>query len=159
MDVQLDLGVPTSLIFHRFPRGYTMSSLPQLTHFVAGKPVPGTSGRFADVYDPTQGKPVRQVPLADVSEVEAAISNAAEAQPGWAARNPQQRARVLAKFVDLVRAEIDDLAAMLSQEHGKTLADAKGDIERGLEVCEFATGIPHLIKGEYTSGAGTGIDV
>lgn len=159
MDVQLDLGVSTSLIFHRFPRGYTMSSLPQLTHFVAGKPVPGTSGRFADVYDPTQGKPVRQVPLADVSEVEAAISNAAEAQPGWAARNPQQRARVLAKFVDLVRAEIDDLAAMLSQEHGKTLADAKGDIERGLEVCEFATGIPHLIKGEYTSGAGTGIDV
>ena len=85
MDVQLDSGVPTSLISHRFPRGYTMSSLPTLTHFVGGKHVPGTSGRFADVYDPTQGKPVRQVPLADVSEVEAAIANAAEAQPAAAA--------------------------------------------------------------------------
>lgn len=159
MDVQLDLDVPTSLIPNRFPRGYTMSSLPQLTHFVAGQHVAGTSGRYADVYDPTLGEPVRQVPLADLSEVEAAISNATAAQPGWAARNPQQRARVLAKFVNLVRAEIDDLAAMLSQEHGKTLADSKGDIERGLDVCEFATGIPHLIKGEYTSGAGTGIDV
>ncbi|MGL6236845.1 MAG: CoA-acylating methylmalonate-semialdehyde dehydrogenase [Segniliparus sp.] len=136
-----------------------MSQLPQLTHFIGGQRVPGRSGRFADVYDPSAGFPSKQVPLADLSEVDAAISNAARAQQVWAAYNPQRRGRVLARFVDLVRAEIDDLAKTLSEEHGKTVDDARGDIERGLDVCEFAAGVPHLLKGEYTSGAGSGIDV
>lgn len=131
----------------------------ELTHFIGGQHVPGTSGKFGDVYDPNIGRVQARVPLAAASEVEAAIANAAEAQPVWAAVNPQRRARVLMKFVSLVNDEMDSLAALLSSEHGKTIADAKGDIQRGLEVIEFAIGIPHLLKGEYTESAGTGIDV
>ncbi|TQF65731.1 CoA-acylating methylmalonate-semialdehyde dehydrogenase [Rhodococcus spelaei] len=131
----------------------------ELTHFVGGKRVPGTSGRFGDVYDPNTGQVQATVPLADKSEVEAVIADAAEAQREWAAWNPQKRARVLMKFVALVQDEMDSLAELLSSEHGKTVPDAKGDIQRGLEVIEFAIGIPHLLKGEYTEGAGTGIDV
>ncbi|OXR45204.1 putative 3-oxopropanoate dehydrogenase [Nocardia cerradoensis] len=131
----------------------------ELTHFIAGTHVAGTSGNFGDVYDPSTGQVQARVPLASVSEVEAAIANAAEAQRAWAAFNPQKRARVLMKFVALVQGELDSLAALLSSEHGKTIPDAKGDIQRGLEVIEFAIGIPHLLKGEYTESAGTGIDV
>ena len=83
--------------------------------------------------------------------------NAASAQPAWAAQNPQRRARVFMKFVELVNANMNDLARMLSSEHGKTLSDAQGDIQRGLEVSEFVIGIPHLLKGEYSTGVGTGI--
>ncbi|MFI9636260.1 CoA-acylating methylmalonate-semialdehyde dehydrogenase [Nocardia sp. NPDC051929] len=131
----------------------------ELTHFIGGQHVPGTSGNFGDVFDPNRGRVQARVPLASKSEVEAAIANAEAAQPQWAAFNPQKRARVLMKFLTLVQDEMDSLAALLSSEHGKTIADAKGDIQRGLEVIEFATGIPHLLKGEYTEGAGTGIDV
>ncbi|MFD8246405.1 CoA-acylating methylmalonate-semialdehyde dehydrogenase [Nocardia sp. NPDC059691] len=131
----------------------------ELTHFIGGQHVPGTSGNFGDVFDPNLGQVQARVPLASKSEVEAAIANAEAAQPQWAAFNPQKRARVLMKFLTLVQDEMDSLAALLSSEHGKTIADAKGDIQRGLEVIEFATGIPHLLKGEYTEGAGTGIDV
>ncbi|WP_039796303.1 CoA-acylating methylmalonate-semialdehyde dehydrogenase [Nocardia araoensis] len=131
----------------------------ELTHFIGGQHVPGTSGNFGDVFDPNLGQVQARVPLASKSEVEAAIANAEAAQPVWAAFNPQKRARVLMKFLTLVQDEMDSLAALLSSEHGKTIADAKGDIQRGLEVIEFATGIPHLLKGEYTEGAGTGIDV
>ncbi|MFF0544948.1 CoA-acylating methylmalonate-semialdehyde dehydrogenase [Nocardia thailandica] len=131
----------------------------ELTHFLGGRHVPGTSGDFGDVFDPNIGAVQARVPLADADEVRAAIANAAEAQPVWAAFNPQKRARVLMKFLSLVNDEIDSLAALLSSEHGKTLADAKGDIQRGLEVIEFAVGIPHLLKGEYSESAGTGIDV
>ncbi|WP_454194001.1 CoA-acylating methylmalonate-semialdehyde dehydrogenase [Nocardia sp. Marseille-Q1738] len=131
----------------------------ELTHFIGGQHVPGASGNFGDVFDPNLGQVQARVPLASKSEVEAAIANAEAAQPGWAAFNPQKRARVLMKFLTLVQDEMDSLAALLSSEHGKTIADAKGDIQRGLEVIEFATGIPHLLKGEYTEGAGTGIDV
>lgn len=99
------------------------------------------------------------MPLASKDEVEAVIADAAEAQLVWAAYNPQKRARVLMKFLTLVQEEMDSLAALLSSEHGKTIPDAKGDIQRGLEVIEFAVGIPHLLKGEYTESAGTGIDV
>src|SRR5205807_1661595 len=81
------------------------------------------------------------------------------AQPGWAATNPQRRARVLMKFLELIQREFDELAALLSSEHGKTIADSRGDIQRGLEVVEFACGIPHLLKGEFTEGAGPGIDL
>ncbi|NUP28854.1 MAG: CoA-acylating methylmalonate-semialdehyde dehydrogenase [Nocardia sp.] len=131
----------------------------ELTHFIGGQHVPGTSGRFGDVYDPNRGEVQARVPLATRAEVEAVIANAEAAQPAWAATNPQRRARVLMKFLTLVNDEIDSLAALLSSEHGKTIADAKGDIQRGLEVIEFAVGIPHLLKGEYTESAGTGIDV
>ncbi|MGW6730991.1 CoA-acylating methylmalonate-semialdehyde dehydrogenase, partial [Nocardia sp. NPDC055029] len=131
----------------------------ELTHFIDGQHVKGASGAFGDVFDPNTGQVQARVPLASTAEVEAVIANAAAAQPVWAAFNPQKRARVLMKFLTLVNDEIDSLAALLSSEHGKTIADAKGDIQRGLEVIEFAVGIPHLLKGEYTESAGTGIDV
>ncbi|MFI1465163.1 CoA-acylating methylmalonate-semialdehyde dehydrogenase [Nocardia carnea] len=131
----------------------------ELTHFIGGQQVPGTSGRFGDVYDPNLGEVQARVPLASKSEVEQVIANAEAAQPAWAAMNPQRRARILMKFLTLVNDEMDSLAALLSSEHGKTIPDAKGDIQRGLEVIEFAVGIPHLLKGEYTESAGTGIDV
>ncbi|NKY36967.1 CoA-acylating methylmalonate-semialdehyde dehydrogenase [Nocardia speluncae] len=131
----------------------------ELTHFIGGQQVSGASGRFGDVYDPNLGEVQARVPLASKSEVEQAIANAEAAQPAWAAMNPQRRARILMKFLTLVNDEMDSLAALLSSEHGKTIPDAKGDIQRGLEVIEFAVGIPHLLKGEYTESAGTGIDV
>ncbi|MFG1793869.1 CoA-acylating methylmalonate-semialdehyde dehydrogenase [Nocardia altamirensis] len=131
----------------------------ELTHFIGGQHVAGTSGNFGDVFDPNLGQVQARVPLASKAEVEAVIANAEAAQQVWAAFNPQRRARVLMKFLTLVQDEMDSLAALLSSEHGKTIADAKGDIQRGLEVIEFATGIPHLLKGEYTESAGTGIDV
>ena len=130
-----------------------------LNHFVGGRSRAGISGRYADVFDPNTGEVQARVALADQAEVEAAIADAAAAQPAWAATNPQRRARVMMKFLELAHAEMDGLARLLSSEHGKTLADAKGDVMRGLEVIEFAIGIPHLLKGEYTEAAGPGIDV
>jgi malonate-semialdehyde dehydrogenase (acetylating)/methylmalonate-semialdehyde dehydrogenase len=128
-------------------------------HFVGGRVVPGASGRSADVFDPNTGEVQAKVALATKGEVEAAIANAAEAQVAWAAENPQKRARVLMKFLQLAQAEMESLARLLSSEHGKTIPDARGDIQRGLEVVEFACGIPHLLKGDYTEGAGPGIDM
>ena len=120
---------------------------------------PGTSGTYGDVYDPNTGRVQARVPLAGRSETEAAIADAAEAQVEWGEWNPQRRARVLLRFLQLVEKEKDSLARLLSSEHGKTVADAHGDIQRGLEVVEFAAGIPHLLKGEFTDSAGAGIDV
>ncbi|MGI9515239.1 MAG: CoA-acylating methylmalonate-semialdehyde dehydrogenase [Anderseniella sp.] len=131
----------------------------EIGHFIGGKAVAGTSGRFADVYDPNTGEIQAKVALASEAELTAAVADAKAAQPAWAATNPQRRARVMAKFVELVNAEKEDLAQMLSSEHGKTIPDSHGDIQRGIEVCEFATGIPHLLKGEYTQNAGPGIDI
>jgi len=131
----------------------------ELHHFIGGRRVKGKSGRFADVYWPMTGEVAARVPLASKAEVRAAVENAKAAQVGWAATNPQRRARVLAKFVDLLNRDMDKLADKLAREHGKTIVDAKGDIQRGLEVVEFATGVPHLMKGEYTEGAGPGIDI
>ncbi|MDY3049241.1 MAG: CoA-acylating methylmalonate-semialdehyde dehydrogenase [Rothia sp. (in: high G+C Gram-positive bacteria)] len=131
----------------------------QLTHYVGGAHRPGTSGRFADVYNPSTGQVQAQVPLASADEVREIIANAAEAQVKWAATNAQKRARILHRFVDLVNQNADELAEMLSLEHGKTVADAHGDIQRGLDVVEFATAAPHLLKGEYSDSVGTGIDV
>src|SRR5271169_4686362 len=131
----------------------------EIGHFIGGKAVKGTSGRFGDVFNPNTGEVQAKVALAKHSEVEAAIANAQAAQPAWAATNPQRRARVMFKFLELIQKEYDDLARLLSSEHGKVFADAKGDIQRGLEVVEFACGIPHLMKGEYSEGAGPGIDL
>src|SRR6476620_8197834 len=131
----------------------------EIGHFIGGKAVKGGSGRFGDVFDPNTGEIQAKVALARHSEVEHAIANAQAAQPGWAATSPQRRARVMFKFLDQVQKEFDTLAKLLSSEHGKTVPDARGDIQRGIEVVEFACGIPHLLKGEFTEGAGPAIDL
>src|ERR1700756_5622529 len=131
----------------------------EIGHFVGGKIVNGTSGRFGEVFNPNTGEVAAKVALASKTEMEKAIANAEAAFPAWAATNPQRRARVMFKFLELIQGEYDDLARLLSSEHGKTFADSKGDIQRGLEVVEFACGIPNLIKGEYSEGAGPGIDL
>ncbi len=131
----------------------------EIGHFIDGREVKGTSGRHGDVFNPNTGEVQAQVAFASRREAEQAIAAADAAQPGWAATNPQRRARVLFRFLELVQKEYDDLAALLSSEHGKTIADAKGDIQRGLEVVEFACGIPHLLKGEFSESAGPGIDL
>ncbi len=128
-------------------------------HFIGGRHVPGRSGAFGDVYWPMTGEVAARVALANQADVREAIENAKAAQPAWAATNPQRRARVMMRFLDLANREIDSLTELLAREHGKVLADAKGDIQRGLEVIEFACGAPHLLKGEFTEGAGPGIDV
>ena len=131
----------------------------EIGHFVGGKEVKGTSGRFGDIFDPNTGEVQAKVALAKNAEVEHAIAVAAAAQPAWAATNPQRRARVLFKFLELVNKDYDNLARLLSSEHGKTIPDAKGDIQRGLEVVEFACGVPHLMKGEFSDSAGPAIDI
>src|SRR6187399_3368500 len=104
----------------------------EIGHFIGGKVVKGASGRFGDVFDPNTGEVQAKVALASKSEVEAAIANAEAAQPGWAATNPQRRARVMFKFLELVAKDTENLARILSSEHGKTIADSKGDIQRGV---------------------------
>ena len=128
-------------------------------HFIGGKIVEGTSGRFGDIFDPNTGAVQAKVSFAAAAEVDAAVQAAAHAQAQWALVNPQRRARAMFEFKRLVEARMDELAALLSSEHGKVVADARGDLQRGLEVIEFACGIPHAIKGEYSEGAGPGIDV
>ncbi|WP_370322155.1 CoA-acylating methylmalonate-semialdehyde dehydrogenase [Oricola sp.] len=131
----------------------------EIGHFIGGKHIVGTSGRTSDVFNPATGEVEARVALARADELCAAGANAKAAQPAWAATNPQRRARVMMKFVDLLNRDMDKLAEALSREHGKTLPDAKGDVIRGLEVAEFCIGAPHLLKGEFTEGAGPGIDI
>lgn len=131
----------------------------EIHHFVNGKSNIGKSGRYGDVFNPSTGEVQARVQLATTDEVAAAVEGAKKGQAVWAAMNPQRRARVLMKYKMLVEAEMDSLAELLSSEHGKVIADAKGDLIRGLEVVEFAMGVPHLLKGEYTESAGSGIDV
>src|SRR5882672_11478157 len=131
----------------------------ELSHFIAGGHVKGTSGGFGDVFDPATGEVQARLPFASREELRNAVKAGLAAFPEWAGLNPQRRARVLFNFKSLIEKNIDGLARALSSEHGKVLADSKGDIQRGLEVIEFACGIPHLAKGEFTEGAGPGIDV
>ncbi|MEH6786948.1 MAG: CoA-acylating methylmalonate-semialdehyde dehydrogenase [Paracoccus sp. (in: a-proteobacteria)] len=131
----------------------------KIHHWIDGKEAEGGSGRFADVFNPATGEVQAKVALASKDELDAAVASAAKAQLGWGATNPQRRARVMMKFVDLLNRDMDKLAEALSAEHGKTFPDAKGDVQRGLEVIEFCIGAPHLLKGEYTDSAGTGIDM
>jgi malonate-semialdehyde dehydrogenase (acetylating)/methylmalonate-semialdehyde dehydrogenase len=130
-----------------------------IEHFIGGQSVAGTSGRHGEVFDPNRGGVQAHVSLASSAELDHAVANAAIAQKEWAQVNPQRRARVMFEFKRLLELHMDDLARLLSSEHGKVVSDAKGDLQRGLEVIEFACGIPHLLKGEYTQGAGPGIDV
>ena len=131
----------------------------QIEHFIAGRRVAGTSDRHGDVFDPNTGSVQARVPLASSAELDRAVEDATAAQREWAAVNPQRRARVMFEFKRLLEANMDELAELLSSEHGKVLSDSRGDILRGLEVIEFSCGIPHLLKGDYTQGAGPGIDV
>ena len=131
----------------------------ELTHYINGQRVSGSSGRFGDVFNPATGEVQARVPLASKEEFDAAVKIAAKVQPEWGAVNPQRRARVMMKFVDLLHRDMDKLAEVLSSEHGKTFPDAKGDVQRGLEVAEYCIGAPQMLKGEYTDSAGPGIDM
>ena len=131
----------------------------ELSHYINGDYVKGSSGRFADVYNPATGEVQAKVPLASEEEMHAAVEIAQSVQPAWAAVNPQRRARVMMKFVDLLNRDMDKLAESLSAEHGKTFPDAKGDVQRGLEVVEYCIGAPQMLKGEFTDSAGPGIDM
>jgi malonate-semialdehyde dehydrogenase (acetylating)/methylmalonate-semialdehyde dehydrogenase len=131
----------------------------EVQHFVGGQSRAGTSGRFGEIFDPNTGRVQARVGLATGEELDRAVAVAKAAQIDWGATNPQRRARVMFAFKRLLEVHMDELAALLSSEHGKVIADARGDVQRGLEVIEFAFGIPHLLKGEYTEGAGPGIDV
>ena len=128
-------------------------------HFIDGKRVEGRSGHFHDIYDPNTGAVQARVALATPDELDAAVASAAEAQADWARVNPQRRARVMFAFKQVVEDHMDELAKLLSSEHGKVLADSRGDVMRGIDVIEFACGIPHTSKGEHTQGAGPEIDV
>jgi len=130
-----------------------------ISHFIGGQAVAGVSGRVGEVFDPNTGRVQAQVDLGTPDELAQAVAVAKAAQPGWAALNPQRRARVMFEFKRLLERDMDALAHLLASEHGKVISDAKGDIQRGLEVVEFVCGMPHLLKGEYTEGAGPGIDV
>lgn len=135
-----------------------MSSIRDIGHFIVDGGG-GSTSRQGDVFDPSSGAVQARVALGGKAELDRAVAAAQAAQPAWAATNPQRRARVMFEFKRLIEANMDSLAAMLSSEHGKVIADSKGDIQRGLEVIEFCCGIPHVLKGEYTQGAGPGIDV
>lgn len=129
-----------------------------IDHFIGGESL-SAGERFGEIFDPNRGVVQAHVGFGTAAELERAVAAAREAQPAWAATNPQRRARVMFRFKELVERDLDSLASLLSSEHGKVIADAKGDIQRGLDVIEFACGIPHALKGEYTGGAGPGIDV
>ncbi len=130
-----------------------------ITHFIGGAAAPLAGARKHEVFDPSLGKVQALVELGTREQLDRAVDHALAAQPAWAATNPQRRARVLLRFKELIEAHIKELAHLLASEHGKVVADAEGDIQRGLDVVEFACGIAHLLKGEHTEGAGPGIDV
>ena len=135
-----------------------MSQLDTITHFINGEKVDTQSGRYADVFNPAVGEPCARVALGTAEDVAAAVSAAAAAFPAWSATPPLTRARVLFKYLQLCQQHTDDFAAMLTREHGKTFSDAQGEVGRGIEMVEFAVGIPHLLKGEFTDQIARGID-
>src|SRR5215212_2789481 len=137
------------------PAGTAVDTVP---HFIGGQVVEGTSGRSGQVYTPSLGRAARRVAFASKAEVDRAVDTAAAAFPEWSASPPLRRARILNRFRELLERDQARLAALITSEHGKVLSDAKGEVQRGLEVVEFATGIPQLLKGEYTEEVGTGVD-
>jgi malonate-semialdehyde dehydrogenase (acetylating)/methylmalonate-semialdehyde dehydrogenase len=134
------------------------ASVTEIHHWIGGAPVAGVSGRFADVFHPASGRVQSRVPLATAAEVDTAVAAAAAAFPDWAAQPPLRRARVLFRFREIFERRLDEVAATINREHGKVFSDARGEATRGLEVVEFATGIPQLLKGEFTEQVGTGVD-
>jgi malonate-semialdehyde dehydrogenase (acetylating) / methylmalonate-semialdehyde dehydrogenase len=129
-----------------------------LSHWIGGKLVAGTSGRHSDIYNPTEGKVSAHLPLATVAEVDAAVQTAKAALPAWAATTPLRRARIMSKFKELLEQHADQIVAHISREHGKVISDAHGELQRGIEVVEFACGAPHLLKSEFAENVGSGID-
>ena len=129
-----------------------------IDHFVGGKRVAASGNRFGDVFDPSTGAVQARVPLASDAEVDDAVAAARAAFPAWAATAPPARARILFRFLMLLRDRLDEIARTVSSEHGKTLDDARGSVTRGIEVVEFACGIPQLLKGEHNEGVASGID-
>ena len=140
------------------PPTATTPVITELNHWINNTPTPGTSARFADVYHPATGRIQSRVPLATAAEVDAAVAAAAAAFPDWSAQPPLRRARVLFRFREIFERRLDEVAALINREHGKVFSDARGEATRGLEVIEFATGIPHLLKGELTEQVGSGVD-
>jgi malonate-semialdehyde dehydrogenase (acetylating)/methylmalonate-semialdehyde dehydrogenase len=130
----------------------------EIHHWIDGREVAGNSGRADEVYDPARGEVSGRVGYASAAEAGHAIAAAHAAFPAWAATPPLRRARVMFKFKELIERDMDKLAALISSEHGKVVSDARGEVTRGLEVVEFACGIPHLLKGEYSEQVGTGVD-
>ncbi|MBS0561263.1 MAG: CoA-acylating methylmalonate-semialdehyde dehydrogenase [Proteobacteria bacterium] len=130
----------------------------EIGHFIGGRAVAGTSGNFGEVFNPATGEVSARVAMASAAELDQAVAAARAAWPAWAAMPPLRRARVMFRFKELLERDRKKLAAAITAEHGKTLADAEGEVQRGLEVVEFACGIPHLLKGEYTEAVGTGIE-
>ena len=129
-----------------------------LMHYIAGAEIAGTSGREQDVFNPATGAATTSVPLASASEVDQAVAAAKAALPGWAGTPAAKRAQVMFNFRDLIKANLDELATQISAQHGKTFDDAKGEVARGVEVVEFACGIPHVLKGEYSPQVAGGVD-
>ena len=138
------------------PEAFTRST--DVGHYIAGRLVPGRSGRQQPVYNPSTGQVARQLALASVDEVDAAVAAARAAQPAWGETPPIRRARVLNAFLQLMNQHRDALAAMITAEHGKVFTDAQGEVTRGIDIVEFACGIPQLLKGDYTDQVSTGID-
>ena len=129
-----------------------------IDHFMGGERVGPSGNRFGDVFDPSTGAVRARVPLASESEVDAAVAAARSAFPEWAATAPPARARILFRFQMRLRDHLDEIARIVSSEHGKTVDDARGSVTRGIEVVEFACGIPQLLKGEHNEGVASGID-
>ncbi len=150
------INSPTTTADRATPADET--TVPMTPHVIGGQPNGGTSGRFGDVYNPATGRVARRVPMANAADVRAAVAAAAAAFPEWAAAPPLRRARVLMRFRDLVERNQKALAALITAEHGKVASDAAGEVQRGNEVVEFATGIPQLLKGEFSEAVGTGVD-
>jgi malonate-semialdehyde dehydrogenase (acetylating)/methylmalonate-semialdehyde dehydrogenase len=134
------------------------TSTADIGHFIGGRRVAGTSGRTQPVTNPATGAIARRVALAAPAEVDAAVAAAKAAQPAWADTPPLRRARVMQAFLNLLNRERDTLAAMITAEHGKVFSDAQGEVTRGIDIVEFACGIPQLLKGDYTDQVSTGID-
>ncbi|MES2391236.1 MAG: aldehyde dehydrogenase family protein, partial [Acidobacteriota bacterium] len=132
--------------------------VPAVPHWINGARVTGNSGRFSDVFHPASGQVSARVPLATDAEVDAAVQAAAAAFPSWSTQPPLRRARIMFRFREIFERRIDEVAALINREHGKVFSDAKGEATRGMENIEFATGIPQLLKGEFTEQVGTGVD-
>jgi malonate-semialdehyde dehydrogenase (acetylating)/methylmalonate-semialdehyde dehydrogenase len=150
--------IVTGLTTDGAPAAARESSVASLHHFVGGRKVVGTSGRFGHIYNPTTGAVAARAPYASRADVESAIADALSAFPAWAATPPLKRARVMFRFRELLEEHADEVARLVASEHGKVLADARGEVQRGLEVVEFVCGIPHLLKGEFSDSVGPGID-
>jgi malonate-semialdehyde dehydrogenase (acetylating)/methylmalonate-semialdehyde dehydrogenase len=130
----------------------------ELSHFIDGQHAAGTSGRFNNVFDPAQGRASARVPVADAVEVAAAVAAAKAAFPAWSETPPLKRARLMFKFKELLEAHSDELAELITRDHGKLFSDAKGEVVRGIEIVEFACGIPNLLKTDFTDQISGGID-